>query len=209
MSSIFVFPRITITILSSPLSPSSFHISIRLNVSPLAQLPFYPVSRGPFTKYLGWNDMCERFDKAPETDRRSFVSLSALRASLRRLRCELWRIRTEKNLWYQGLTIQKVLVFSFWHYLCVRSFSIKRYVRPTDPVFREKKELRRDKIRWTVALHRRHNIPFFYENKGSSLPIFLEEYYHSLSYAIKNVLDTCDNFTVKRDYTNCFIKCWY
>ena len=112
----FIFPRITITILSSPLSPSSFHIFIRLNVSSLAQLTFYPGSRSPFTKYLGWNNMCARFDKATDTDGRSFVSLSALRASLWRLRRELLGIRIEKNLWHPGLTIQKVMVFSFRHY---------------------------------------------------------------------------------------------
>lgn len=83
--------------------------------------------------------MYARFDKAPDTDGRSFVSLSALRASLWRLRRELLGIRIEKNLWHPGLTIQKVMVFSFRHYLCVRPFFIKRYVRPTDPVFREKK----------------------------------------------------------------------
>lgn len=83
--------------------------------------------------------MYARFDKAPDTDGRSFVSLSALRASLWRLRRELLGIRIEKNLWHPGLTIQKVMVSSFRHYLCVRPFFIKRYVRPTDPVFREKK----------------------------------------------------------------------
>lgn len=107
--------------------------------------------------------MHARFDKAPDTDVRSFVSLSALRASLWRLRRELLGIRIEKNLWHPGLTIQNVMVFSFRHYLCVRPFSIKRYVRPTDrpTQFSGKKELRRDKIRWSVALHKRHNIPFF------------------------------------------------
>ena len=147
--------------------------------------------------------MHARFDKAPDTDVRSFVSLSALRASLWRLRRELLGIRKEKNLWHPGLTIEKVMVFSFRHYLCVRPFSIKRYVRPTDrPNFQGKKNWEGIRsaevslyIKGTTSL-------FFYENKRSSLPIFLEEYYHSLSYAIKNVLHTCDNFTVKRDYTN-------
>ena len=43
----------------------------------------YPGSRGPFSKYLIWNKPCLRFDKAPE-----FFFLSALRASLTRLRRE-------------------------------------------------------------------------------------------------------------------------
>lgn len=73
--------------------------------------------------------MCAQFDKALETDGRSFFSLLVLRASLWRLRRELSGISIgKKNLWHQGLTIQKVLVFSFRHYLCVRPFSIKRYV---------------------------------------------------------------------------------
>lgn len=153
--------------------------------------------------------MWARFDKAPETDGRSFVSLSALRASLRRLRCELSRIRTEKNLWYQGLTIQKVLGFSFRHYLCIRPFSIKRYVWPTDPVFREKKNWERIRSA-EVSLYIKGTTSLFsMKTNGARYQFFLEENYHSLSYAIKNVLDTCDNFTVKRDYTNCFIKCWY
>ena len=173
----FIFPRITITILSSPLSPSSFHIFIRLNVSSLAQLTFYPGSWSPFTKYLGWNNMHARFDKAPDTDVRSFVSLSALRASLWRIRRELLGIRIEKNLWHPGLTIQNVMVFSFRHYLCVRPFSIKRYVRPTDRPTQFSGKKNWEGIRSAeVSLYIKGTTSlFFYENKRSSLPIFLVE----------------------------------
>ena len=58
--------------------------------------------------------MCERFDKAPETDGRSFVSLSALRASLRRLRCELSRIRTEKKPLVPGFNHSEGVSFLFF-----------------------------------------------------------------------------------------------